>query len=102
LFFTPRLFGAEEAVSMGLLWRAVPVGDLDAAVEEAVGPCLDAAPGAVAEGKALLRRLGQGVDEAAIDATIAALVERWESEEAVEGIAAFFDRRPARWARDGG
>ena len=36
------------------------------------------------------------------DASIAALVERWESGEAAEGIAAFFDRRPAAWTESGG
>ena len=98
VFFTPRLFGTAEAVSLGLLSRAVPPGELDAAVAEDVLPCLDAAPGAVAAGKALLRRLGQGACDATIDATVAALVERWESEEARDGIAAFFERRPPPWA----
>jgi methylglutaconyl-CoA hydratase len=102
VFFSPRLFDTAEAVSLGLLAQAVPAGELDAAVEAQVAPFLEAAPGAVAAGKALIRRLGPAADDETIDATISALVERWESAEAVEGIAAFFDRRPAPWMQGKG
>jgi methylglutaconyl-CoA hydratase len=98
IFFTPRLFGSEEAVSLGLLAQTVPLEELDAAVEAMIAPCLEAAPGAVASAKGLLRRLGPEVDDVAIDMTIDALVDRWESTEAEEGISAFFDRRKPGWA----
>ena len=98
VFFTPRLFGADEAVRLGLLARVVEDGDLDAAVEAEVAPCLQAAPGAVASAKALLRRLQPSVDEAMIDASVEALAERWETGEAEEGISAFFERRKPGWA----
>lgn len=101
VFMSPRRFGAGEALALGLLARAVPEGELDASVEAEVTPYLSAAPGAVAEAKALLRRFAPPVDEAVIEATVAALVERWESEEAAEGIAAFFERRPPAWDRGG-
>lgn len=97
VFFSGRLFGAAEAVELGLLARAVPAADLDAAVEAEIAPYLAAAPGAVAEGKALVRALGPRIDEAVIDATVAALVRRWESPEAAEGIGAFFAKRPPSW-----
>ncbi|MBL4627750.1 MAG: crotonase/enoyl-CoA hydratase family protein [Roseicyclus sp.] len=97
VFFSGRRFGAEEAVALGLLARAVPEADLDAAVEAEIAPYLAAAPGAVAEGKALVAALGGGVAEADIATTIDALVARWESAEAAEGIAAFFERRAADW-----
>ena len=98
VFFSARLFGAEEAVRLGLLAKAVPQDELDAAVEAQVAPYLSCAPGAVAEAKALVRRLGPVADEAVIDMTVAALVRCWEGDEAEEGIAAFFDKRAARWA----
>jgi methylglutaconyl-CoA hydratase len=98
VFFSGRRFGADEAVRLGLLARAVPAGDLDAAVEAEVAPYLASAPGAVAEGKALVRRLGPRIDEAVIAETVEALVRRWESPEAAEGIGAFFERRKPRWA----
>jgi methylglutaconyl-CoA hydratase len=98
VFFSARLFGAEEAVRLGLLAKAVPEGELDAAVEAEVAPYLSCAPGAVAEAKALVRGLGPVVDDAVIDMTVAALVRCWDGDEAEEGLAAFFGKRPARWA----
>ncbi|WP_372571370.1 crotonase/enoyl-CoA hydratase family protein [Ruegeria jejuensis] len=95
VFMSARLFGAAEAVELGLLARAVPEDALSAAVEAEVVPYLACAPGAVASAKALARSLGPRIDDAVIDATIEALVARWETAEASEGIAAFFDRRPA-------
>jgi methylglutaconyl-CoA hydratase len=97
VFFSARLFGAEEAVRLGLLAKAVPDGGLDAAVEAEVAPYLACAPGAVAEAKRLVRALGPPIDDAVIDMSIAALVRAWEGDEAAEGIAAFFEKRKARW-----
>ncbi|MFN3938789.1 MAG: crotonase/enoyl-CoA hydratase family protein [Gemmobacter sp.] len=98
VFMSARLFGADEAVRLGLAARTVPAGDLDAAVEAEVEPYLACAPGAVAEAKRLLRRLGPPIDEAVIAETIAALVACWEGDEAPEGIGAFFEKRKPRWA----
>ncbi|WP_068115063.1 crotonase/enoyl-CoA hydratase family protein [Tropicimonas marinistellae] len=97
VFMSARLFPAGEAQALGLLARSVPAEELDAAVEAEVTPYLSVAPGAVSEAKALLRRLGPAIDEATIAETVEALARRWESEEAAEGIAAFFEKRPARW-----
>jgi len=99
VFFSARLFDASEAVTLGLAAKCVAPGALDAAVEAEVAPYLACAPGAVAEAKALVRRLTHPIDDATMDATIKALVERWESDEASEGIAAFFDRRQPDWTR---
>ncbi|UOA27646.1 crotonase/enoyl-CoA hydratase family protein [Pseudosulfitobacter sp. DSM 107133] len=97
VFFSGRLFDASEAVDLGLLARVVPADDLAAAVEAEVLPYLSTAPGAVASAKALARSLGPRIDAGTIDMTIQALKERWETEEAAEGIGAFFDKRKAAW-----
>ncbi|WP_068296433.1 crotonase/enoyl-CoA hydratase family protein [Pararhodobacter sp. CCB-MM2] len=97
VFMSARLFGADEAVTLGLLAKAVPEADLDAAVEAEVAPYLSCAPGAVASAKALALRLGGGITEADIDHSIGQLVARWESAEAGEGIAAFFAKRKPSW-----
>lgn len=94
-----RLFDAAEAVRLGIAARALPVAGLAAAVEVEVDAHLAAAPGAAAAAKRLIRTLSPPVDDATIEASIAALVERWQSAEAAEGIAAFFDRRRPDWAR---
>ena len=100
VFMSARLFDAAEAVDLGLLARVVPAADLEAAIEAEVVPYLSCAPGAVADAKALARRLGPRIDAETIDMTISALKARWETEEAAEGIAAFFDKRPAAWMAD--
>lgn len=98
VFMSGRRFGAEEAVALNLLSRAVPEAELDAAVEEEVLPYLSCAPGAVARAKAQLRGLGPKIDEETIATSIAQLAECWAGDEAPEGIGAFFDKRKPRWA----
>ncbi|EDZ47688.1 enoyl-CoA hydratase [Rhodobacterales bacterium Y4I] len=97
VFMSARLFGAAEAVELGLLAKAVPADKLAEAVEAEVAPYLNCAPGAVAAAKQLARDLGPRLDDAVIDHTIEALVERWEGEEAREGISAFFEKRKPGW-----
>ncbi|WP_223424874.1 crotonase/enoyl-CoA hydratase family protein [Tateyamaria pelophila] len=97
VFMSGRLFDAKEAVALGLLSCAVPVGDLAAAVEAEVVPYLTCAPGAVAAAKALTRNLGPRIDAETIAMTIDALKTRWETDEAAEGIGAFFEKRKAAW-----
>ena len=97
VFMSGRRFGADEAVALGLLARAVPVDALDQAIEAEVAPYLDCAPRAVARAKALLRHLGTVIDEATIAHTIGELTACWEGEEAVEGIGAFFAKRRPGW-----
>jgi len=99
VFMSARLFKADEAVTLGLLAKAVPAEELDAAVEAEVAPYMNCAPGAVASAKALTRALGLRIDEAVIDMTIKALVTAWEGDEAPEGIAAFFEKRKAAWVK---
>lgn len=97
VFMSARLFGAAEAVELGLLAKAVPAEDLAAAVEAEVVPYLSCAPRAVAAAKKLTRDLGPRLDDAVIDMTIQALVDCWEGDEAPEGIGAFFAKRKPRW-----
>jgi methylglutaconyl-CoA hydratase len=99
VFMSARLFSAQEAVDLELLARVVPADDLDAAIEAEVVPYLSCAPGAVAAAKQLARDLGPRIDADVVGHTIAALAARWETEEAAEGIGAFFDKRKPAWAK---
>lgn len=99
VFMSARVFDAAEAVTLGIVARAVPADDLDAAVAAEVTPYLSCAPGAVAAAKAFARSLGPVIDTATVERSIDALIARWEAEEAAQGIAAFFDRKPAPWVR---
>lgn len=97
VFMSARIFGAEEAARLGLLARVVPADGLDAAVEEEIAPYMTCAPGAVARSKALLRALGPRIDREMIDLSIGALADAWDTDEAHEGVAAFFDKRKPGW-----
>ncbi|MEW2917749.1 crotonase/enoyl-CoA hydratase family protein [Ruegeria sp. ANG10] len=97
VFMSARMFDAAEAVELGLLAKTVPATELDDAVEAEVQPYLSCAPGAVASAKELIRELGPKIDDAVIDQTIRALVDRWETDEAKEGISAFFEKRKPVW-----
>ncbi|MEM9523022.1 MAG: crotonase/enoyl-CoA hydratase family protein [Pseudomonadota bacterium] len=98
VFMSARRFDAEEARRLELVASIVPSAGLEAAVEAEVVPYLGCAPGAVAAAKALARRLGPPITEATMGMSVEALIAQWEGGEASEGITAFFERRPPRWA----
>jgi enoyl-CoA hydratase/carnithine racemase len=56
MLLTGRFVGAAEAAAMGLINRAVPAADLDAAVDEAAQAIAAKAPDAIALGKAVFNR----------------------------------------------
>ncbi|WP_298969919.1 crotonase/enoyl-CoA hydratase family protein [uncultured Roseobacter sp.] len=97
VFMSARIFGAAEAVDLGILARCVLPEGLAEAIEAEVLPYLACAPGAVAAAKQLARDLGPRIDASVVDHTISALAAQWETEEAAEGIAAFFDKRKPGW-----
>jgi methylglutaconyl-CoA hydratase len=100
VFMSGRVFGAEEAVRLGIIARAVAADGLDAAIEAEIAPYLAAAPGAVAAAKRFARALGPVIDDSTVARSIDALIAQWRSDEANEGISAFFDRRKPRWNVD--
>lgn len=98
VFMSARLFGAAEALSLGLVARVVAPGALDDAVAAEASPYLGAAPGAVGAAKALARFLGPPIDDATIAASIERLADVWETEEAAHGVASFLEKTSPRWA----
>ena len=97
MFLSGKPVGGREAVDLGLVSRSVPPAELDAAVKEEVDACLACAPGAVADAKAMLRRIAGEIPEELIDATAGWLAGRWQDPEAQEGMTAFFERRKPAW-----
>jgi enoyl-CoA hydratase/carnithine racemase len=98
LVLTGRTLLGREAAELGLCYRALPAGEvLDAATRWVAQVVADGAPLALGLAKRLLwDSLASGPDEA------------WEKErtafeacagstDAAEGVAAFLERRPARW-----
>ena len=97
LFMSARLFGAEEARALGLATTVVAADALDAAIEAEIEPYLAVAPEATGRAKRLARSLGAPITEETIAATIEQLADCWESDEAREGVGAFFDKREPTW-----
>jgi methylglutaconyl-CoA hydratase len=97
VFMSARVFDADEAVRLNLLSRTVQPDALDSAIEAEIRPYLSCAPGAVAEAKALMRDLAGRVTPEQVDRAIDALATRWQSDEAREGVAAFFHKRAPGW-----
>lgn len=90
-------FDAADALRIGLVNRVVPATELDGAVDAAVVDLLKSPPGALATIKRLPELIA---GDAALTrhVTTALLTERLASEEAREGLRAFLEKRPARWA----
>lgn len=97
VMMSSRIFIADEARDLGLLAKVVDADDLDTAIEAEIAPYLSAAPEAVGRAKALVRSLGPLIDDAVIAGTIERLVDTWETDEAREGLAAFFDKTKPGW-----
>ncbi|GAA4635433.1 enoyl-CoA hydratase family protein [Actinoallomurus vinaceus] len=96
-FLTGEVFDARRAQEIGMLNRAVPPEELDATVAHYTGMLLRGAPEALAFAKRVPRTVpGPSVEEDF--ARMGELsAERFASEEAREGIAAFLEKRDPRW-----
>ena len=104
LFLSGEVFDAAEARRIGLLHSVVAAGELDAAIERQLHWLAKGGPRAQAEAKMLLQRCAHDAscDTAAVDAANAALIARLRaSPEGREGVQAFLDKRPPRWAGGG-
>ncbi|QRM53828.1 crotonase/enoyl-CoA hydratase family protein [Sinorhizobium sp. BG8] len=99
LFTSARIFGAAEALEFGLVNLIVPSDGLDNAVEAEIRPYLQAAPGAIAAAKALVRAVAPGIGQSTIEMTLQRLADTWETAEASEGVAAFLEKRKPNWAQ---
>ncbi|MDZ7839970.1 MAG: crotonase/enoyl-CoA hydratase family protein [Gammaproteobacteria bacterium] len=96
------LFDAARARHIGLLAETVPADDLPARVEAVIEEHLQAAPGAVAETKRLIRYVdGHGMADN-MSHTAERLADAWETEEGKAGIDAFLNKRTPPWRRPPG
>jgi len=96
-FLTGERFDAATAQRIGLVYRVVSDGKLDAAVDETVEALLAAGPAAQAASKQLVRKIGD-TPRSEIDAYTAALIGSLRaSDEGRDGVAAFLEKRKPRW-----
>jgi methylglutaconyl-CoA hydratase len=92
---------ADQALAIGLVWKVVPESRLDDAVHALARELHAAAPGAMAEIKTLYARLGALATPEVRELTAATIARVRAGPEAREGFAAFFEKRPPAWSRDG-
>ncbi len=92
-------FSAQEAARIGLVTYSVPGDIFDRTVEDVVTDLLAGEPAALAATKALMYAVPR-LDAADAFDQMAELSESFfRSEQAREGITAFFEKRPASWVK---
>ncbi|RJQ76649.1 crotonase [Pseudonocardiaceae bacterium YIM PH 21723] len=97
LLLTGRRAEAAELQRMGLVNEVVPAEELDAAVDRWVADILACAPTSLRAIKQIVQRTGQLTAREAWAARLPALITALDSEDAVEGVRAFQEKRPPVW-----
>jgi methylglutaconyl-CoA hydratase len=96
-YLTAELFGAREAVAMGLAHEAVPAAELAAKAETVVKAILKNGPKAVRKAKEMIPKIAAADLAGRVDLTVKTLVSLRSSPEGQEGLTAFLEKRPASW-----
>jgi methylglutaconyl-CoA hydratase len=99
LMLTGEVFDAAAAAAAGLVDLAVPDEEVDATVAAQVTALAAGAPAALAETKRLLRARTPSLEFGEL---LELSARFFASEEGQEGIAAFREKRPARWVPGAG
>jgi methylglutaconyl-CoA hydratase len=97
LFLTGERVSAARAAEVGLITRAVPAEQLDEAVADVVGKLVRGGPNALAASKRLVYEVPAMERGDAFAWTQPLSAALFASEEGQEGIAAFRERRDAKW-----
>jgi methylglutaconyl-CoA hydratase len=97
LMLTGEVFEAPQALTGGLVDLVVPAEDVDACVAAQVEALGRGAPLALAETKRLLRAARTGPLAERFPPLLELSARLFAGEEGQEGIAAFREKRPARW-----
>jgi methylglutaconyl-CoA hydratase len=97
-FQTAEVFGAEIARAIGLVQEVVSQSDLKERGLALTATLSTTAPGAKAASKRLVRNVvGHAISDIISDLTAREIADTRANDEAKEGIAAFFEKRKARW-----
>jgi methylglutaconyl-CoA hydratase len=99
-FLRGNRFSGARAAELGLINRAVPGDQLDAAIEEVLGDLRKGGPNALGLAKNLVYEVPRREPADAIEWTTALSNRLFSGAEAKEGMKAFLEKRPARWVAD--
>jgi len=95
---TGEHFDAAEAYRTGLVQEICPPEELDGTINMLLGHVVAGAPGAVRATKQLLRELeGVSIDEALVQRSAERLAQVRATDEALEGMTAFLEKRDPAW-----
>lgn len=97
-FLRGNRFPAGRAAELGLINRAVPASELDAAVDEVLADLRKGGPKALGFAKRLVYDVPRMEPKEALQWTSRHSAELFAGDEAREGMAAFLGKRPASWA----
>lgn len=97
LMMTGRMMPADEAARLGLVNAVVPPDQLDAEVDAWVADILSCAPLSVAAIKDTIRATAHLDPQEARDLRRPALIAALQSEDSLEGVAAFREKRAPVW-----
>jgi methylglutaconyl-CoA hydratase len=98
-YLTAELFGAAQAVAMGLAHEAVPAAELGAKAAAVAASVLKNGPDAVRTAKEMIPRIAAASLDERVGLTVDTLVSLRSSPEGQEGLSAFLEKRPAAFAR---
>ncbi|CAN7295483.1 enoyl-CoA hydratase-related protein [Phenylobacterium sp. LjRoot219] len=103
LFATGGVFDADYAQRIGLVTEVcVDSAALDVARDGIASDILACAPGAVADAKRMVADVfARPIDHDLMELTARRIAAARASDEGQEGVRAFLERRPPRWAQDG-
>lgn len=101
LCLTGELIDARRAWEMGLVNAVVPMAELDARVEALIARIGQMSPVALARGKTAIAALEAMPFADALSYAEAQIAIASRTDDAQEGLAAFNERRPPRWAAPG-
>jgi methylglutaconyl-CoA hydratase len=99
-FLTAERFDGATAQRLGLVHEAVPESELDSVLQRVLGELAQGGPRSQGRAKALIADVAERpVTDALMALTARRLAEARASDEAKEGLGAFFEKRKPRWAR---
>jgi enoyl-CoA hydratase/carnithine racemase len=97
LVLTGRRVKAAEALALGLVTRVVPDAELDTALDELTTHLAGLSPHALRLGKEAVYTMSEMEARAALTYLREAIVLTSRSDDAREGIEAFFEKRDPTW-----